>query len=53
VEFKAGDRVKHAKFGEGKVLQVLGGGEKILYNIDFAGTKKLLDPNFAKLIKIS
>ena len=53
IEFKTGDRVKHAKFGEGRVLQVLGGGEKILYNIDFNGTKKLLDPSFAKLIKIS
>jgi DNA helicase II / ATP-dependent DNA helicase PcrA len=53
VEFKIGDRVKHAKFGEGKILQVLGSGAKALYNIDFGHTKKLLDPKFAKLIKIS
>ena len=47
--------MKHAKFGEGKVLQVLGSGEKILYNIEFteAQQKKLLDPKFAKLIKVS
>ncbi len=51
IEFKVGDSVKHAKFGEGKVLQLLGSGEKVLYNIDFNGMKKLLDPKFAKLIK--
>ena len=53
IEFKNGDRVKHAKFGEGVILQVLGGGEKLLYNVDFNGLKKLLDPKFAKLIKVS
>ncbi len=51
IEFKEGDVVKHASFGEGKVLQVLGSGEKILYNIDFGDKKKLLDPKYAKLIK--
>jgi DNA helicase-2/ATP-dependent DNA helicase PcrA len=51
IEFKEGDIVKHASFGEGKVLQVLGSGEKILYNIDFGDKKKLLDPKYAKLIK--
>jgi len=51
IEFKAGDSVKHAKFGSGTVLQVLGAGEKVLYNVDFNGNKKLLDPKFAKLIK--
>lgn len=53
IEFKIGDKVKHAKFGEGKVLQVLGSGEKVLYNIEFGGVKKLLDPKFAKLIKLN
>ena len=53
IEFTEGDKVKHAKFGEGTVSQVLGAGEKVLYNIDFSGTKKLLDPKFAKLIKVS
>lgn len=52
IEFAAGDKVKHAKFGEGDVQQVLGSGNKVLYNIDFNGTKKLLDPKFAKLIKM-
>jgi DNA helicase-2/ATP-dependent DNA helicase PcrA len=53
IEFEVGDTVKHAKFGEGKVTQVLGSAEKVLYNIEFTeGQKKLLDPNFAKLIKI-
>lgn len=54
IEFKEGETVKHAKFGEGKVLQILGSGEKILYNIEFkeANQKKLLDPKFAKLIKV-
>jgi DNA helicase II / ATP-dependent DNA helicase PcrA len=51
IEFKEGDIVKHASFGEGTVLQVLGSGEKVLYNIDFGETKKLLDPKYAKLIK--
>lgn len=55
IEFEVGDTVKHAKFGEGKVTQILGSGEKILYNIEFTenGQKKLLDPKFAKLIKIN
>jgi DNA helicase-2/ATP-dependent DNA helicase PcrA len=54
IEFAAGDRVKHAKFGEGSVQQVLGSGEKVLYNIKFDELegKKLLDPKFAKLIKV-
>lgn len=52
VEFAVGDTVKHGSFGTGKVLQIMGSGEKVLYNIDFEGRKKLLDPRFAKLIKI-
>lgn len=52
IEFKVGDTVKHAKFGTGNVVQILGSGEKVLYNIEFEGFgKKLLDPKFAKLIK--
>jgi DNA helicase-2/ATP-dependent DNA helicase PcrA len=52
--FQVGDRVAHAKFGEGTVSQVLGEGEKAIYSIQFdtiAG-KKLLDPKFAKLDKV-
>lgn len=52
IEFAQGDRVKHSKFGEGKILQVLGSGAKVLYNVDFGEVKKLLDPKFAKLIKL-
>lgn len=53
IEFAVGDKVKHASFGEGEVKQVLGSGEKVLYNIDFGTAKKLLDPKYAKLIKVS
>jgi DNA helicase-2/ATP-dependent DNA helicase PcrA len=52
--FQVGDRVAHAKFGEGTVSQVLGDGDKAIYSIQFdtiAG-KKLLDPKFAKLDKV-
>ena len=50
-KFEQGDRVKHAKFGEGAVAQVIGKGEKLLYNIQFDSIngKKLLDPRYAKL----
>jgi DNA helicase II / ATP-dependent DNA helicase PcrA len=46
-----GTRVRHAKFGDGTVEQVIGEAEKAVYNVKFdtiAG-KKLLDPKFAKL----
>jgi DNA helicase-2/ATP-dependent DNA helicase PcrA len=49
-----GTIVQHAKFGTGKLLQVIGDPGKELYNIEFeqAG-KRLLDPRFAKLIVLS
>ncbi len=49
--FNVGDRVEHAKFGQGKVSQVLGEGDKTIYSIQFDTIpgKKLLDPKFAKL----
>ncbi|MGD9684201.1 MAG: ATP-dependent helicase, partial [Candidatus Obscuribacterales bacterium] len=48
-----GDTVQHAKFGTGKVEAVLGEGSKELYNIDFGESgKRLMDPRFAKLIKL-
>ena len=51
--FKLGDKVSHEKFGEGSVVQVLGQGPKTILNIDFGQHgKKLLDPRFAKLIKL-
>lgn len=52
--FSVGDRVAHAKFGEGTVSQVLGEADKAIYSIEFDTIpgKKLLDPKFAKLDKI-
>lgn len=49
--FNEGDRVAHAKWGHGTVVQVLGQGAKVLYNVQFDTLqgKKLLDPRFAKL----
>jgi DNA helicase-2/ATP-dependent DNA helicase PcrA len=49
-----GDRVRHAKFGEGTVVQVIGSGSKVLYNVQFDGieVKKLIDPKFAQLVLV-
>lgn len=57
VEFQrlvVGDTVQHAKFGVGQVVQIIGEADKELYNVEFheAG-KRLLDPRFAKLVKLS
>ncbi len=51
---KVGDKVQHVKFGIGQLVQVIGEGEKELYDVLFeAGGKRILDPRFAKLIKLS
>ncbi len=51
---QVGDTVQHVKFGIGKVITVIGEGEKELYNVAFEGEgNKLLDPKFAKLTKLS
>lgn len=48
-----GDSVMHAKFGVGQVTQVIGEGDKELYNVQFQSSgKRLLDPRFAKLVKL-
>jgi DNA helicase-2/ATP-dependent DNA helicase PcrA len=50
--FGVGDRVEHPKFGQGTVKQVIGEGDKAIYNVQFdtiAG-KKLMDPS--KLDKV-
>ena len=48
-----GDNVMHAKFGVGKVTGVIGEGDKELYNVEFQSAgKRLLDPRFAKLVKL-
>lgn len=46
-----GTRVRHAKFGEGRIEQLLGEGQKAIYSIQFdtVAGKKLLDPKFAQL----
>ena len=53
-KFDVGERVSHAKFGEGTVAQVIGEGAKTIYSVDFDTIpgKKLLDPKFAKLESI-
>lgn len=49
-----GDSVMHTKFGVGKVTQVIGEGDKELYNVEFQSAgKRLLDPRFAKLTKLN
>jgi DNA helicase-2/ATP-dependent DNA helicase PcrA len=51
---QVGDMVQHNKFGLGKVVQIIGEKNKELYNVEFKETgKRLLDPKFARLIKIS
>jgi hypothetical protein len=54
-KLNVGDSVMHIKFGNGKVVQVIGDNDKQIYNVEFEGGagKKLLDPKFAKLIKLS
>ncbi|CAN5661481.1 DNA helicase PcrA [soil metagenome] len=49
-----GDSVQHIKFGTGRVVQIIGDKGKELYNVQFEGGagKRLLDPKFAKLIKL-
>lgn len=53
--FERGDRVSHEKFGEGTVDQVMGSGEKRIYSIQFDRIpgKKLIDPRYAKLVKVN
>ena len=51
--FRAGDRVRHATFGEGDVLSVKPMGADVLYEIAFdrVGTKKLM-ATYARLTKV-
>lgn len=53
LEYKEGDRVRHMKFGEGVVTQIISGGRDYEVTVDFdsAGTKKMFAA-FAKLQKI-
>lgn len=49
--YKVGDKIRHEKFGDGSIAQVIGNGSKVLYNVQFEKLKgkKLLDPRYAKL----
>lgn len=53
-KLSVGDSVQHVKFGTGRVVQIIGDKGKELYNVEFEGGagKRLLDPKFAKLIKL-
>ena len=49
-----GDRVKHIKFGEGTVKNIVSGGRDFEVTVEFdtAGVKKMF-ASFAKLAKIN
>ena len=51
--FRAGDKVRHATFGQGMVVSVSGSGDEVIVTAAFPrqGIKKL-DPAYAKLEKI-
>lgn len=50
---KVGDKVMHTKFGLGEVLELIGEGDKELYAVKFeASGKRIMDPRFAKLVKM-
>ncbi len=53
LEYSVGDRVKHIRFGEGTVLEILEGAKdyEVRVQFDTAGTKKLF-ASFAKLKKV-
>lgn len=53
LEYGTGDRVRHMKFGEGIVTQIVEGGRDYEVTVDFdaAGTKKMF-ASFAKLKKV-
>lgn len=53
LEYASGDRVKHIKFGEGTVVQIVEGGRDFEVTVDFdrVGTKKMF-ASFAKLKKV-
>ena len=51
--YVTGDRVRHVKFGEGTVLNIVSGGRDFEVTVEFdtAGVKKMF-ASFAKLVKI-
>ena len=53
LSYQVGDRVRHIKFGDGKVMAIVSGGRDYEVTVDFdkAGTKKMF-ASFAKLKKV-
>ena len=53
LDYSVGDRVKHIRFGEGTVLEIIEGAKdyEVRVNFDTAGVKKLF-ASFAKLQKV-
>ena len=53
LSYQVGDRVRHIKFGDGKVMAIVSGGRDYEVTVDFdkVGTKKMF-ASFAKLKKI-
>jgi len=52
-QFRAGDRVRHARFGEGMVVSVSGSGEEVILSVAFpSGGIKKLDPQYARLERV-
>ena len=54
LDYGVGDRVRHGKFGEGTVKDIVKGGRDYEVTVDFdtAGTKRMF-ATFAKLKKVS
>lgn len=53
LEYETGDRVRHMKFGEGTVTNIIDGGKdyEVTVQFDQAGIKKMF-ASFAKLVKV-
>ncbi|MBR5555379.1 hypothetical protein IKU74_05140 [bacterium] len=49
VRFEPGDHVTHPKYGEGVVERMVKYGDKTLYSITFANTRRLLDPAISEI----
>ena len=53
LDYSTGDRVKHIKFGEGTVVEIVHGGKDFEVTVEFdrVGRKKMF-ASFAKLKKV-
>lgn len=52
-EFKEGNRVIHAKYGEGTIEQIISYGKKTLFSIQFDNVgRRLLDPKITTINKV-